>query len=158
MATHVGQAEKGSTLSNTFRSWIMVMLTLLFVLLYASALIGWLKPLADEKMIVRLEPIIFVIIGFYFGRLPSQENENTLKREITRQTLKADAAQFAKEEAQKLGGSLEEKVKNARATLISGSTRPMAKGIAESVGKAEVPITEDTLRQSMLAALNILNS
>jgi hypothetical protein len=158
MATHVGQAEKGSTLSNTFRSWIMVMLTLLFVLLYASALIGWLKPLADEKMIVRLEPIIFVIIGYYFGRLPSQENENTLKREINRQTLKADAAQYAKEEAQKLGGSLEEKVKNAKATLISGSTRPMTRGFAESVGKAGVPITEDTLRQSMLTALNILNS
>src|SRR6266850_383578 len=100
MATYVEQPEKGSTLSNSVRSWIMVLLTMLFVLLYASALIGWLKPLADEKMIVRLEPIIFVIIGYYFGRLPSQENENTLKREINRQTLKADAAQYAKEEAQ----------------------------------------------------------
>jgi hypothetical protein len=28
-----------------------------------------LKPLADEKMALRLEPIIFVIIGYYFGRL-----------------------------------------------------------------------------------------
>ena len=30
---------------------------------------GMLKPLADEKMALRLEPIIFVIIGYYFGRL-----------------------------------------------------------------------------------------
>ena len=49
------------------KNWIMVVLTLIFILLYGAALIGWLKPLADEKMVMRLEPIIFVIIGYYFS-------------------------------------------------------------------------------------------
>jgi hypothetical protein len=35
----------------------MVVLTLVFISLYGAALIGWLKPLADEKMVMRLEPI-----------------------------------------------------------------------------------------------------
>ena len=77
----------------------MVVLTLIFVALYGAALIGWLKPLAGEKMVLRLEPIIFVIIGYYFGRLPAQQNEKTLKEEIGRQTQKADAAQHVKEQA-----------------------------------------------------------
>jgi len=46
---------------DALRNWLMVVLTLIFVALYGAALIGWLKPLADEKMVLRLEPIIFVI-------------------------------------------------------------------------------------------------
>ena len=74
---------------DALRNWLMVVLTLIFVALYGAALIGWLKPLADEKMVLRLEPIIFVIIGYYFGRLPAQQNEKTLNDEIGRQTQKA---------------------------------------------------------------------
>jgi len=55
---------------DTLKNWIMVVLTLIFISLYGAALVGWLKPLADEKMVMRLVPIIFVIIGYYFGRLP----------------------------------------------------------------------------------------
>ena len=77
---------------NNYKSWVMVILTLIFVVLYTVALLGWLKPLSDVTMVMRLEPIIFVIIGYYFGRLPSQQNEETLKEEISRQTKKADAS------------------------------------------------------------------
>src|SRR5437773_9838532 len=105
----------------TLKNWIMVVLTLLFVGLYGAALIGWLKPLADEKMVLRLEPIIFEIIGYYFGRLPSQQNEKTLKDEINRQTQKADAAQHVKEQAQQTREALEEKIKNVNAALTSAA-------------------------------------
>jgi len=77
--------------ADTLKNWIMVVLTLVFISLYGAALIGWLKPLADEKMVLRLEPILFVIIGYYFGRLPAQQNEKTLKQEISRQTQRGDA-------------------------------------------------------------------
>lgn len=136
----------------------MIALTLIFVLLYASALIGWLKPLADEKMIVRLEPIIFVIIGYYFGRLPSQQNETTFKREIARQTQKADAAQHAKEQAQQTREALEEKVKNAKATLTAATPGITARSLAEGVDKTGAPLKEDALRHSVIAALSVLNS
>jgi N-acetyl-gamma-glutamylphosphate reductase len=158
MSTRDEQAEQGKDLSNTLRGWVMVGLTLLFVLLYASALIGWLKPLADEKMIVRLEPIIFVIIGYYFGRLPAQQNEATLQREIHRQTQKADAAQHAKEQAQQTSEALEEKVKNTRAALTASSPGLTARALAEGHDKAGAPIREEALRHSVAAALSVLNS
>ena len=132
----------------------MVALTLLFVLLYAAALTGWLKPLADERMITRLEPVIFVIIGYYFGRLPAQATEHTLKGEIARQTQKADAAQHAKEQAQRTAEALEEKVKNARAALTAAA--PAAALRAES-SAAALP-GGDGLRHSVSAALSVLNS
>src|SRR5205085_576978 len=86
--------------ANALRNWVMTVLTAVFVLLYGAALLGWLKPLPDERALARLEPILFVIIGYYFGRLPAQQNEQTLKGELSRQTQKADAAQHAKEQAQ----------------------------------------------------------
>lgn len=158
MTAHIEYSGKSSGLSGTLRSWVMISLTLLFTLLYASALIGWLKPLADEKMIVRLEPIIFVIIGYYFGRLPSQQNENTLKEEISRQTLKADAAQHAKEQAKQAGAALEEKMKNTKAALTSAPDAIPAKGIAEGSDKTSASPQEEALRRSVLAALSVLDS
>lgn len=154
MTTRIEQAGTGNDLSNALRSWVMVALTFIFILLYASALIGWLRPLADERMIVRIEPIIFVIIGYYFGRLPSQQNENLLKGEINRQTQKADAAQQAKEHAQQRRETLEEKMRNAKSTLSSASPEITAKG----PDRPAATVREDSLRQSVLAALNILNS
>jgi hypothetical protein len=135
----------------------MVVLTLIFVALYGAALIGWLKPLADEKMVLRLEPIIFVIIGYYFGRLPAQQNEKTLKEEIGRQTQKADAAQHAKEQALQTREALEEKLKNVNAVLTSEPALT-AVAFAETKGKSVDQLGEDRLRPSVNAALRILNS
>lgn len=95
----------------------MVALTFVFILLYGAALAGWLKPLADDKMVLRLEPIIFVIIGYSFGRLPGLQNEHTLKEEIGRQSQKVDAAQHVKEQALQKREGLEEKLKNVAAVL-----------------------------------------
>jgi hypothetical protein len=120
--------------------------------------LGWLKPLTDVSMITRLEPIIFVIIGYYFGRLPAQQNEKTLKGELVRQTQKADAAQHAKETALQSRESLEEKIKNVSAALTSAAPTTSAGKFTEDVHKTGGPINEDGLRYSMGAALRILNS
>jgi hypothetical protein len=158
MVERIERADGGSDLPGMLRSWVMVVLTLIFVLLYASALTGWLKPLADERMIARLEPVIFVIIGYYFGRLPAQANEHTLKGEIARQTQKADAAQNAKEQAQRGTEALEEKVKNARAMLTSAAAPPAdLLGEGARIGVAASP-GGDALRHSVKAVLSVLNS
>jgi hypothetical protein len=155
MATKLAQndATQAQDITSALKSWMMVALTMIFVLLYGAALIGWLKPLADEKMITRLEPIIFVIIGYYFGRLPAQQNEKTLKDEITRQTQKADAAQHAKEQSQQVREALEEKLKNASASLASivpaSSDRDISAGVAG---------TDAALRHALVTTLRILNS
>ena len=157
MSTGITHPTAPPATAETLKNWIMVVLTLVFISLYGAALIGWLKPLADEKMVMRLEPIIFVIIGYYFGRLPGQQNEKTLKQEISRQTQRADAAQSAKEQALQSNEALEEKVKNVKATLtsersvaatISGSDLFRSGGIAQ----------EEGLRHVVGAALRILNS
>ncbi len=96
---------------------MMVILMLIFVLLYAAAFTGKLDPLKDNTMLIRLEPFVFVLIGYYFGRFPARQSEKSLKDEITRQTQKADAAQYAKEKAQQERESLEERIKNAKTVL-----------------------------------------
>lgn len=144
--------------ADMLKGWTMVVLTFVFVLLYGAALFGWLKPLSDVTMITRLEPIIFVIIGYYFGRLPAQQNEKTLKDEIGRQTQKADAAQHAKEQAQQSREAVEEKMKNVNAALTSAAPTTSAAKFAEDVHKAGGPINENGLRYSVGAALRILNS
>ena len=136
----------------------MVLLTLIFVFLYGAALFGWLQPLVDEKMVLRLEPIIFVIIGYYFGRLPSQQNEKTLKDEIGRQMQKANAAQYAKEQALQSRETVEEKLKNVSAALTSAAPNGAASAFAENLHKADGPVKNDALRYSVGAALRILSS
>lgn len=135
----------------------MVVLTLVFVVLYSAALFGWLKPLADDRMVMRLEPIIFAIIGYYFGRLPAQQNERTLKDEIGRQTQRADAAQSAKEQAKQINEALEEKVKNVRMVLSGdsgGSTTASGAGLS-----AMRPIAAtESLSHVVSAAVRILDS
>jgi len=145
-------------MADSLRGWVMVALTLLFVALYAAALTGWLKPLDDEKMVTRLEPVIFVIIGYYFGRMPAQQNEKTLKDELNRQTQKADAAQHAKEHAQQTCEALEEKVKNTRATLLTTGPGVSNRGLTESFDKAGGSGREEALRNSVAAAVSILSS
>ncbi len=145
-------------LADGLRNWIMVVLTLVFVGLYAAALLGWLKPLADDKMVIRLEPIIFAIIGYYFGRLPGQQNERTLKSEINRQVQRADAAQAAKEQAQQTTEALEEKVKNVKSTLASEPITSSSTSGADLFRSGGATFKDAELRPMVNAALRILNS
>lgn len=149
------KAENSKT--DSLKSWIMVALTLIFVFLYAAALVGWLKPLTDTAMVSRLEPIIFVIIGYYFGRLPAQRNEKTLKEEINRQTQKADAAQQIKEKAQQEREVLEEKIKNAKIALNSTSS-VFSCNVTDSNKEFTVRERDGSISNSLETAMNILNS
>jgi hypothetical protein len=153
-----GEPSQAQAAADALKGWVMVALTLVFVALYGAALTGWLRPLADEKMVTRLEPIIFVIIGYYFGRMPAQQNEKTLKDEIGRQTQKADAAQHAKEQAQQSREALEEKINNARAALTSAAPAAAARSLAEGQERGGAPAKEEALRHSLAAALSVLNS
>jgi hypothetical protein len=116
------------------------------------------QAFGQRKNVLRLEPIIFVIIGYYFGRLPARQNEKTFKEEIGRQTQKADAAQHAKEQALQTRDALEEKLKNVNAALTSAAPATSVVSFAEGLHKAGGPIKEDGLRYSVGAAVRILNS
>jgi hypothetical protein len=46
-------------MADALKSWVMVILTLGFVVLYGLALVGKLKPLADASMASRIEQSFF---------------------------------------------------------------------------------------------------
>lgn len=128
-------ATNGKRITEILKDSLMVILTLTFVLLYAAAFTGKFDPLEANTTLLRLEPIIFILIGYYFGRLPSRQNEQSLKDEILRQTQRGDAAQYAKEKVQLERETLEEKRKNARTALkTDDQTKPVqaAIGILDS--------------------------
>ncbi len=147
----VDQLETGRFVE-TFKEWAMIVLTFTFVILYGLALVGKLRPLADLSIVSRLEPILFVILGYYFGRLPGQLNELTLRKEIGRQTQRADAAQHAKETALQSREALDEKVKNARTALASS---PL---VDDENVKTVDGAASNFSYGSIAAALNILKS
>ncbi len=157
MVTEFAPTSSTPGIADALKGWVMVFLTLGFVVLYGLALIGKLKPLADASMVSRLEPIIFVIIGYYFGRLPAQQNEKTLKDEIGRQTQKADAAQHAKEQALQTREAVEEKLKSVNAALMSVAPNVPINTLRDNLNKGN-GAEPDSLRHSMVAALNILTS
>jgi hypothetical protein len=145
-------------MGNGLRDWTMAVLMFVFILLYGAVLLGWLRPLPGEQMAARLEPIIFVFIGYYFSRFPSQQNERALKEEIIRQTQKADAAQHVKEQEQQAREMLEEKLKNVRATLTPFAAGESRKHLGERADGADGGAGGRAVRHSVEAALNILNS
>lgn len=150
--------------ANEVSGWMMVLLTLIFISLYGVALFGGFKHLMDDRMISHLEPIIFVVIGYFFGRLPARQNEKTLKEEIGRQTMKTEAAQQAKEQIQQAREAVEEKIKNVRALLGSSATKASSATIRPINGSANPPdnsggaVGDESLRQAVDAALKILSS
>ncbi len=103
--------------AETIRNWLMSALSLVFIVLYVAALVGWLRPISDITMLSRLEPIIFVIIGYFLARLPALQNEKTHREEIDRQIKRSDEAYQLKERAQLKLEALEERIGNARSLL-----------------------------------------
>lgn len=113
------------------RDSIIVIVTVVFVVLYAAAYAGKLDPLRDNAMLTRLEPMIFVLLGYCFARFPARAAERALMAEIGRQTSRADAAQFAKEKANEEREAIVEKLRNVGVALQSGADVSAAKRIIE---------------------------
>jgi hypothetical protein len=139
------------------KTWVMTALFIIFIFLYILVLTGKLESLREREMIMHLEPIIFVLIGYYFGRSPAQQNEKLLKDEVARQTNRADAAQSAKERAQQVSESLEEKIRNAQTVLsnITLDASPKSSAEDKSINGAS---KERSLRNSITTTISILKS
>lgn len=152
-----GKYTSGKNITMILSNSMMVILTLIFVLLYSAAFTGKFDPLKDNTMLLRLEPITFILIGFYFGRMPSWQNERSLKDEIERQTQKADAAQYSKEKLQQEREALEEKIKNVKASLTPLFSESSNKSSVEYAGVGNNNKIE-SLNHILVAVLNILDS
>ena len=151
-------ASRTQNFTALLKSWITVALLSIFVLLYAAALFGWVKPLSDLTLLLRLEPIIFIIVGYYFGRLLALQIEKTLKAEITRQTQKADAAQHIKEQAQQQREILEEKIRNVEAALRADTIDIMNSIMPQNGGHSRILAKNASNRSAIGTALKILDT
>jgi hypothetical protein len=152
---------RGEEFANAIQSWTMIFLTLAFIALYAAALFGGFKHLTDDRLIAHLEPIIFVVIGYFFGRLPARQNEQLLKEEIHRQIQRTDTAQQVKEQMQQARERLEEKINNVRTTLAPPAiTASSAQGkcLTNSLKPPGGTTSDEALRRAVAAALKILDS
>jgi hypothetical protein len=155
-------APTGQSMQENLRTWVMVILTFLFVAVYLGALLGWIPgPTAkqDPQTLGRIETILFVIIGYYFGRLPVAATEKTLKDQIHHQTGKAENAEQAKTEALQEKQGLQEKLKNTRATLSVVTPEAAPVGLFPNLGRSAAPSDSgDALRHSVAAAIRVLDS
>jgi hypothetical protein len=142
------------------RTWVMVCLTAVFVVLYVLTLFGWISAQepADQSILVRLEPILFAIIGYYFGREPSVRNENRLSSEADEERKRRNVAQDAERA---------EAVKKARADqTISNTLAALGSGAPAAGTSADLPATlssgtgvdDRSARQAAAAAAAILAS
>lgn len=71
---------------------IVIVLTIAFVALYILALTGVVKGPADDRLLGHLDPIIGVIIGYFFGRAPSIVTEKHLHERLAAVEAARDAA------------------------------------------------------------------
>jgi hypothetical protein len=155
-------APTGQPMQEALKTWVMVILTFLFVAVYFGVLLGWISKPAnqpDPQTLSRIEAILFVIIGYYFGRLPVAATEKTLKDEIHRQTGKADNAEEEKTNALQENQRLHEKVKNTKAALSVSVPEAAPEDLSVNLsrgGSASPPA--DALRHSVLAAVRVLDS
>jgi hypothetical protein len=136
-----------------FRRTLFASAVLLLGIFYYITMIGGFRLPADIS-VIKFEPILFVILGYFFGRLPARQQAHLLQQEIHWQSQRADAAQHAKEQAIQAQEAVEERLKNVRIALDS-----MALVIpVESVDKFELPGGPVAWRTIRSITLNILNS
>jgi flagellar biosynthesis component FlhA len=144
------------------RNWMMAALTFVFVLLYVLALVGKL-PDANEVALAHVAPIVAVIIGYYFGRLPAEKHRKDLKEQVEREATKAreeekkaSAAREAEKQQAVERRAAEEKIAAARAALSTAETAPDAGRTPFRDVQAADARSPGALRQAVAAALRIL--
>jgi hypothetical protein len=126
--------------------WLMVLLTLVFVILYILAVTGRILPPSDDKLVLRLEPIMGVIIGYFFGRVPSFTNEKQLARRARDAEARTSPALQARLEALR--------------SVLAGDARPdesmQSRSHPPGARPRVVEGDEAALRHRLTAALKIL--
>jgi hypothetical protein len=91
--TDTQNISPAAVMADGLKSWVMIILSFIFIFAYVTVLIvDWINGAKGADVIKELQPIVFGIIGYYFGRLPAQQNENALKETISHESAKKDEA------------------------------------------------------------------
>ncbi|MGY3133802.1 putative Co/Zn/Cd cation transporter (cation efflux family) [Bradyrhizobium sp. USDA 4501] len=148
------------------KDWVIVVLTAVFVALYVLALAGVLQPPGNDKLVVQISPIISVIIGYYFGRIPGEKNEQTLRQQVNdtrneRQQAvdQMNQAQNARNDAVQQRERLATKIADAKAALSAAAPAAPPEQLAATLsgGGAAAPDPE-AVQKAATAALKVLET
>jgi hypothetical protein len=142
-----------------WKTGIIVVLTIIFVALYVAGFAGWPKLAPDKEVIGPVAPIVAVIIGYYFGRVPSEKNEKSLQQQVNPRTQEAEHARNEQQQAQTDSTRLATKVIAARAALSAAAPAAPPDGLASTLsGAAGDAPDPEAIRQAAISALQVLDS
>ena|SRR5713101_5069849 len=147
------------------KDWIVVVLTVVFVALYVLALVGVMKLPSDDKLVVQIAPIISVIIGYYFGRIPGEKNEQTLRQQVDATRGEREQAVAQKNQAQNERNDAVQqrerfatKIADARAALSAAAPAAPPELLAATLGGGAAPTDPEAVRNAATACLKVLES
>jgi len=147
----------GQEMNEDIRTWIMVLLTLVFVGLYTLALLGGLSAPTDDKLLLRLEPILFAIIGYYFGREPSVRTENRLSSEVSEERKRRSAAESAEKDQAVKTARAEQTITSTLDALSSSTPAASTVDLAQMLS-SDTSVDDKSTRRAAAAAAKILAS
>jgi hypothetical protein len=149
---------QGQEMNKDVRTWVMVALTAVFVVLYTAALLGWISASTDDKLLLRLEPILFAIIGYYFGREPSVRTENRLGAEADEERKRRNEAENAEKAQTAKTARAEQTISNTLAALGSGAPARVAETDLPATLGGDSGVDDQSARKAAAAAAAILAS
>jgi hypothetical protein len=135
-----------------------IVLTVVFVALYVAAIFG-VGGTPNDAIVKLLQPIVYVIMGYFFGRLPAdatekslQANTATLQQEVTKVTSDAGVAKEKQLTA-------EGKLKHVRAilTTLSADALTGGAGSANALSSTQ-PTPQDAHRHAIANALSVIEA
>jgi hypothetical protein len=129
----------------TVKDWMVALLTLVFMVLYVGAMIGWLQPPSNDKLVVQIAPIISVIIGYYFGRIPGEKSEEKL-----------DQARTERDQAVTQNAKSEGKITAAKAALSAAAPSAPPGQLAANLSGGGV--NPQAVQNAAAAALKVLET
>lgn len=141
-------------MSERWRTAMVVSISILFVLLYVGALLGWAGLAPNEQALRYIQPVVWVIIGYYFGRVPGERTESRLKEQADKSEAAADAAQKAAGKAKVRLTATEEKLAAVR-NVLRGPSPPASGMGVEAAGAPQIAAPAPS---PVAAALRILES
>ena len=135
----------------------IVLLTIVFVGLYVAGFVGWPSFATNKEVVEPIGPIVAVIIGYYFGRLPAAKNEQSLQQQVNQRTQEAEQARAAHQAAQSASDKALAKLDAAKAALSSAAPRSAPHELSATLSD---PAGQDAaaLRGAVVSTLKVLES
>ena len=157
-------------MTELWRMRMVVTISILFVGLYAGASLGLIDGKPNADLLGVLQPVVWVIIGYYFGRVPGERVESRLKEQVDKSDAEARAAKDKAEESELAAKAASNLAASAARTAAAATTRisaakailraaPAAPGhLQDATGDSVVTFGKPTTASAVNVALTVLGA